>query len=145
MAQAASGGPGPVDETSAGGEVAPPPPDPPRFFGHAIVVALASGLFALAWFAVYSALDSLVWDNPDIARWVSIPQPYTMADARASIAESRSLWDEGSAAFAIVDAASDRLLGPSRASGLTAIRPPSVAGSPERRGDGASARVSCER
>lgn len=49
--------------------------------------------------------------DPDIARWVSIPQPYTMADAQASIDESRSLWDEGSAAFAIVDAASDRLLG----------------------------------
>lgn len=50
--------------------------------------------------------------DPEIARWVSIPQPYTLRDAEAFIAESRSMWTNGSgAAFAIVDAASDRLLG----------------------------------
>ena len=49
--------------------------------------------------------------DPEIARWVSIPQPFCMADARAMIDDSRSLWQEGSAAFAIVDAASDELRG----------------------------------
>jgi RimJ/RimL family protein N-acetyltransferase len=50
--------------------------------------------------------------DPEIARWVSIPQPYTLADAHAFIAESSSMWTECSgAAFAIVDAKSDRLLG----------------------------------
>jgi [ribosomal protein S5]-alanine N-acetyltransferase len=50
--------------------------------------------------------------DPEIARWVSIPQPYQLADAHAFISESRSMWRDGSgAAFAIVDAAADRLLG----------------------------------
>jgi RimJ/RimL family protein N-acetyltransferase len=50
--------------------------------------------------------------DPEIGRWVSIPQPYTLADARAFIAESSSMWaDRSGAAFAIVDAESDRLLG----------------------------------
>jgi RimJ/RimL family protein N-acetyltransferase len=50
--------------------------------------------------------------DPEIARWVSIPQPYRLADAQAFIAESSSMWRDGSgAAFAIVDAATDRLLG----------------------------------
>jgi RimJ/RimL family protein N-acetyltransferase len=50
--------------------------------------------------------------DPEIARWVSIPQPYTLTDAHAFIAESRSMWRDGSgAAFAIVDAASGALLG----------------------------------
>jgi RimJ/RimL family protein N-acetyltransferase len=50
--------------------------------------------------------------DPEIARWVSIPQPYTLADAEAFIAESRSMWLAGSgAAFAIVDVETDALLG----------------------------------
>lgn len=45
-------------------------PDPPRFYGHVIVVALASGVFALAWFAVYGYLDDLVWENELVeANW----------------------------------------------------------------------------
>jgi RimJ/RimL family protein N-acetyltransferase len=50
--------------------------------------------------------------DPEIARWVSIPQPYRATDAEAFIAESRSMWRDGSgAAFAIVEASGDRLLG----------------------------------
>lgn len=49
--------------------------------------------------------------DPEIARWVSIPQPYRLSDARATIAESRALWQEGSASFAIVDAVTDKLQG----------------------------------
>jgi RimJ/RimL family protein N-acetyltransferase len=50
--------------------------------------------------------------DPEIARWVSIPQPYLLADAVEFIAESRSMWRDGSGAtFAIVLAETDALLG----------------------------------
>lgn len=50
--------------------------------------------------------------DPEIARWVSIPQPYTAADARAFIEEAAATWRDGSvAAFAIVAAETDELLG----------------------------------
>jgi len=50
--------------------------------------------------------------DPEIARWVSIPQPYLIEDARTFIEESESMWRDGSgAAFASVDAADGRLLG----------------------------------
>jgi RimJ/RimL family protein N-acetyltransferase len=50
--------------------------------------------------------------DAEIARWVSIPQPYTRSDAAAFIAESGTMWREGSgAAFAIVDAVTDALVG----------------------------------
>ena len=50
--------------------------------------------------------------DPEIARWVTIPQPYTRADADAFIETSETMWRDGTGApFAIVDAASGRLLG----------------------------------
>lgn len=50
--------------------------------------------------------------DPEIARWVSIPQPYLLADAAAFISESQSMWQDGSGApFAIIDAVTDTLLG----------------------------------
>jgi RimJ/RimL family protein N-acetyltransferase len=50
--------------------------------------------------------------DPEIARWVSIPQPYGPADASAFVEEALAMWRDGSgAAFAIVDARSDALLG----------------------------------
>lgn len=50
--------------------------------------------------------------DPEIARWVSIPQPYLMSDARAFIEESKSMWHDGSgAAFAMVDPTADDLIG----------------------------------
>ena len=50
--------------------------------------------------------------DPEIARWVTIPQPYLMADAVAFIDVSRTMWRDGTGApFAIVDANTDRLLG----------------------------------
>jgi RimJ/RimL family protein N-acetyltransferase len=50
--------------------------------------------------------------DPEIARWVTIPQPYTRADADAFIETSRTMWRDGTGApFAIVEADTDRLLG----------------------------------
>jgi RimJ/RimL family protein N-acetyltransferase len=50
--------------------------------------------------------------DPEIARWVSIPQPYRQDDAEAFIEASRVMWRDGNgAAFAIVDVATGRLLG----------------------------------
>ena len=50
--------------------------------------------------------------DPEIARWVTIPQPFMPADADAFIEASISMWRAGTgAAFAIVEAADDRLLG----------------------------------
>ena len=50
--------------------------------------------------------------DPDIARWVTIPQPFLLADAEAFIDTATAMWRDGTgAAFAIVDAATMRLLG----------------------------------
>jgi RimJ/RimL family protein N-acetyltransferase len=50
--------------------------------------------------------------DPEIARWVTIPQPYERADADAFIVTSETMWRDGTGApFAIVDAAGGRLLG----------------------------------
>ncbi len=50
--------------------------------------------------------------DPEIARWVTIPQPYLEADAAAFIETSMTMWREGTGApFAIVEAQTDRLLG----------------------------------
>ena len=53
-----------------------------------------------------------VCQDPEIARWVTIPQPFLPADADAFIQNALAMWRDGTgAAFAIVDAAGDRLLG----------------------------------
>ena len=50
--------------------------------------------------------------DPEIARWVTIPQPYLPADADAFIAAAATMWRDGTAApFAITEATTDRLLG----------------------------------
>lgn len=50
--------------------------------------------------------------DPEIARWVAIPQPYRPADADAFIESARAMWRDGTGApFAIVEAETDRLLG----------------------------------
>ena len=36
--------------------------------------------------------------DPEIARWVTIPQPYGPADADAFIASSRTMWRNGTGA-----------------------------------------------
>jgi RimJ/RimL family protein N-acetyltransferase len=56
-----------------------------------------------------AALDG----DEEIARWLdSIPQPYTPADARAWLSQTGQAWSDGTGApFAVVDAASGRLLG----------------------------------
>jgi RimJ/RimL family protein N-acetyltransferase len=59
-------------------------------------------------------LDALVeaCQDPAIARWVAIPQPYTPAEARTFIEEAAATWRDGTvAAFAIVAAETDELLG----------------------------------
>ena len=64
MADTARDGTLPAEETPSNGELTvSADADPPRFFGHVIVVALASGFFALLWFIAYEALDGLIWDN----------------------------------------------------------------------------------
>jgi RimJ/RimL family protein N-acetyltransferase len=53
-----------------------------------------------------------VCQDPEIARWVTIPQPFLAADADALIETGLAMWRNGTgAAFAIVDAATDHLLG----------------------------------
>jgi RimJ/RimL family protein N-acetyltransferase len=53
-----------------------------------------------------------VCQDPDIARWVTIPQPFLAEDADAMVEQSLAMWRDGTgAAFAIVEGATDRLLG----------------------------------
>ena len=59
-------------------------------------------------------LEALVQacQDPEISRWTSVPQPYGEADARIYLRQRRESVDAGtSAAFAIVAAADDALLG----------------------------------
>ena len=64
------------------------------------------------WRAADAPALSEACQDPEIARWVTIPQPYRAADADAFIAGSRTMWRDGTGApFAIVEAATDRLLG----------------------------------
>ena len=53
-----------------------------------------------------------VCQDPEIARWVTIAQPFGPADADALISDGLAMWRDGTgAAFAVVEAATDRLLG----------------------------------
>ncbi len=53
-----------------------------------------------------------VCQDPEIARWVTIPQPFERSDADAFIESALTMWRDGTGApFAIVDAATDGLLG----------------------------------
>ncbi len=58
--------------------------------------------------------------DPDIARWTTVPQPYRPEDAQTFVDETRRAWSEGrDPTFAIVEQASGRLAG---AIGLRAER-----------------------
>jgi RimJ/RimL family protein N-acetyltransferase len=50
--------------------------------------------------------------DPEIAHWVDIPQPFLEADADAFIESAHTMWRDGTGApFAIVEASTDKLLG----------------------------------
>jgi RimJ/RimL family protein N-acetyltransferase len=49
--------------------------------------------------------------DPLIARFVPIPQPYTRATARSFVESGPEEWERGECVFAIADAATDELLG----------------------------------
>jgi RimJ/RimL family protein N-acetyltransferase len=53
-----------------------------------------------------------ICQDPEIARWVTIPQPFTPAAADAFIEGALQMWRDGTGApFAIVDVATERILG----------------------------------
>ncbi len=76
-------------------------------------VRLEFGGFTLRpWRASDAPALRVACQDADIARWVSIPQPYLERHARAFIEECIAMWRDGTgAAFAIVDPATDDLLG----------------------------------
>ena len=50
--------------------------------------------------------------DPEIAQWVAMPQPFLSADAHAFVRDAIAMWRDGTgSSFAVVDAATDRLLG----------------------------------
>src|SRR5919198_1893408 len=81
------------------------PPEPPLSDGTVTLRPWETGDAA----ELVAALDG----DEEIARWLdSIPQPYTDADAHAWLSQTRQAWIEGGACpFAVVDAATGRLLG----------------------------------
>ena len=79
------------------------PPEPP--LSDEVVLLRRPGLADVP--AIAAACN-----NPEIARWVPVPVPYTPADARAFIGEMADGWAAGTAiAFAIEDRASGALAG----------------------------------
>lgn len=81
-------------------------------FGEAGAIVDLGDIILRPWHDTDTAALVAACQDPEIVRWVSIPQPYQPADAHAFIDESRTMWRDGSgAAFAIVDAATDQLLG----------------------------------
>ena len=64
------------------------------------------------WRPTDAAAVTAACQDPEIARWVSIPQPYLITDAQAFIAASSEMWRSGTGApFAITEAATGQLLG----------------------------------
>jgi len=64
------------------------------------------------WCAADAPAVLAVCQDPEIARWVTIAQPFLPSDAEALIQNGLAMWREGTgAAFAIVDGATDQLLG----------------------------------
>jgi RimJ/RimL family protein N-acetyltransferase len=53
----------------------------------------------------------LACQDADIQRWTRVPSPYRRDDARWFVGASAQAWAEGRAAFAVVDAATDEVVG----------------------------------
>lgn len=45
-------------------------------------------------------------NDPETARWTTVPSPYSEADARAWLVRCKTAWSEGAAPLAVVDRAS---------------------------------------
>jgi RimJ/RimL family protein N-acetyltransferase len=64
------------------------------------------------WRSTDAAALMAACQDPEIARWAGMPQPFGQADAEAFIESAVAMWRDGTdAPFAIVEAESDRLLG----------------------------------
>jgi RimJ/RimL family protein N-acetyltransferase len=64
------------------------------------------------WLAADSPAVWAICQDPEIARWVTIPQPFQTADAVAFVEGARALWRAGTGApFAITDGATGQVLG----------------------------------
>jgi RimJ/RimL family protein N-acetyltransferase len=64
------------------------------------------------WRSTDAAALMAACQDPEIARWAGMPQPFGQADAEAFIESAIAMWRDGTdAPFAIVEAESDRLLG----------------------------------
>lgn len=58
------------------------------------------------------ALQAMRDGDPDVVRFTPVPQPSSLADARATIAKRDGMWEHGAgASFAIVDRASATVVG----------------------------------
>jgi len=76
--------------------------------------ALGDGVVSLRRFLPSDAADvARACDDPETARWLPVPVPYTAADGRSYVEDvAPSGWaDGGSATFAVVDAETGELLG----------------------------------
>ena len=80
--------------------------------GEAGTTLTINELVLRPWRPMDAAQVLAICQDPEIARWVTIPQPFLPADADAFIQNSLTMWrDRTGAAFAIIDGATDHLLG----------------------------------
>jgi RimJ/RimL family protein N-acetyltransferase len=69
-------------------------------------------LILRSWRSTDTAALMAACQDPEIARWAGLPQPFLPADGDAFIQSADAMWRDGTGApFAIVEAESDRLLG----------------------------------
>jgi RimJ/RimL family protein N-acetyltransferase len=80
--------------------------------GASTVILPVDELLLRAWRLADAEAVLRICQDPEIARWVTIPQPFLAADADAFVEAALAMWRDGTGApFAITEAADGRVLG----------------------------------
>lgn len=70
------------------------------------------GLALRPWRAADAPAVMAACQDPDIARWVALPEPFGPEEATAFLEDAATMWRDGTGApFAVVDPATDHVLG----------------------------------
>lgn len=99
-------------EWPRGSPPVPSVPDNPFMDDRPCTVLTVDELTLRPWKAADAPAVMAAAQDPEIARWAGMPQPFREADAAAFIDDALLMWHDGTGApFAIVETAGDRLVG----------------------------------